>query len=174
MKKRLICGITAAAMAFNMAASMPLNVFAAGGDTKIYKKDGYTITYKIGNKWDKHQNIHVQVSNTGDESILNWALKYDACGEIDGIWNAGIYSSDEEYIVVKNSGYAAKVAAKRRRGEWLDTWGMIVDPNKTEEGFAFTLVGCPIAEYAKNTATWILCRICALSIMPMQNSCTPS
>ena len=97
--------MTAAAMAVNMAASMPLNVFAAGGDTKTYKKDGYKITYKVGNEWDKHQNIQVKVSNTGEESILNWALKYDACGEIDGIWNAGIYSSDEEYTVVKNSGY---------------------------------------------------------------------
>ncbi len=105
MKKRLICGMTAAAMAFNMAASMPLNVFAAGGDTKTYKKDGYKITYKVGNEWDKHQNIQVKVSNTGEESILNWALKYDVCGEIDGIWNASIYSSDEEYTVVKNSGY---------------------------------------------------------------------
>lgn len=92
-------------MVFNMAASMPLNVFAAGGDTKIYKKDSYEVTYNVVSEWDKHQNIQVKVSNTGEESILNWALKYDTCGEIDGIWNANIYSSDEEYIVVKNSGY---------------------------------------------------------------------
>ena len=54
-----------------------------------------------------------------------------------------------KYLYKSYRGYAAKVAAMRRRGEWLDTWGMIVDPNKTDEGFAFTLVGCPIAEYAK-------------------------
>ena len=40
------------------------------------------------------------------------------------------------------------VEKKRAKGEWLETWGMIVDPNESSEGFAFTLVGCPIADYA--------------------------
>ncbi len=45
--------------------------------------------------------------------------------------------------------YAAKVKEKRSNGKWLETWDMIVNPENTDEGFAFTLVGCPIAEYAK-------------------------
>lgn len=45
--------------------------------------------------------------------------------------------------------YADKVKEKQKQGLWLDTWGMIVDPNHTDEGIAFTLVGCPLAEYAK-------------------------
>lgn len=45
--------------------------------------------------------------------------------------------------------YAAKVEQKRARGEWTETWGMVVNPENTDVGFAFTLVGCPIVEYAK-------------------------
>lgn len=45
--------------------------------------------------------------------------------------------------------YAEKVAEKQEKGEWTDTWGMIVNPNNTDEGIAFTLVGCPLADYAK-------------------------
>ena len=68
-----------------------------------------------------------------------------------------------KYLYKSYRGYAAKVAAKRRRGKWLDTWGMIVDPNKTDEGFAFTLVGCPIAEYAKKYGYMdIMPHMCAL------------
>lgn len=44
--------------------------------------------------------------------------------------------------------YADTVMEKQSRGKWLDTWGMIVAP-RGDEGFSFTLVGCPIAEYAE-------------------------
>lgn len=45
--------------------------------------------------------------------------------------------------------YADKVKQKRAGGEWAETWGMVVDPENTDVGFAFTLVGCPIVTYAK-------------------------
>ncbi len=45
--------------------------------------------------------------------------------------------------------YADKVEEKQAHGEWMDTWKMVVNPNNTNEGIAFTLVGCPLAEYAK-------------------------
>ncbi|MBQ9383649.1 MAG: L-2-amino-thiazoline-4-carboxylic acid hydrolase [Ruminiclostridium sp.] len=46
-------------------------------------------------------------------------------------------------------GYAELVKEKQARGEWLDTWGMIVDPNNDPESFSFTLVGCPLVKYAR-------------------------
>jgi hypothetical protein len=54
-----------------------------------------------------------------------------------------------KYLYKSYQKYSDKVAEKRKSGEWLETWGMIVNPENTDEGFAFTLVGCPIAEYAK-------------------------
>lgn len=46
-------------------------------------------------------------------------------------------------------GYAELVKKKQAQGEWLDTWGMVVDPNNDPESFSFTLVGCPLVKYAQ-------------------------
>ena len=54
-----------------------------------------------------------------------------------------------KYMYKSYQAYSDKVKQKKSRGEWLDTWDMIVNPENTKEGFAFTLVGCPIADYAK-------------------------
>ena len=54
-----------------------------------------------------------------------------------------------KYLYKSYQDYADKVKEKRKQGQWLDTWGMIVNPNHTDEGIAFTLVGCPLVEYAK-------------------------
>ena len=105
MFRRMISIITAAVVSLNMLTIMPANVFAANGDSKVYEKDGYTVTYSVGSEWDNNQTIEVEISNTGEESILNWALKYDAGGSLDNIWNAKLYSSADDYIVVKNNGY---------------------------------------------------------------------
>lgn len=53
------------------------------------------------------------------------------------------------YLYKSYRAYADKVEQKRNNGVWMETWGMIVNPGNTDVGFAFTLVGCPIAEYAK-------------------------
>ena len=36
---------------------------------------------------------------------MNWALKYDANGEIGGLWNGTVYDSDSTKYIVKNAGY---------------------------------------------------------------------
>lgn len=35
------------------------------------------------------------------------------------------------------------------RGEWTDSWKVEINPEQRTEGFAFHLVGCPIAKHAK-------------------------
>lgn len=35
------------------------------------------------------------------------------------------------------------------RGEWTDSWRVEINPEHRTEGFAFHLVGCPIAKHAK-------------------------
>lgn len=54
-----------------------------------------------------------------------------------------------KYLYKSYQTYADKVEQKRGNGEWTETWGMIVNPKNTDVGIDFTLVGCPIAEYAK-------------------------
>ncbi len=77
MPRRIISGTLSVIMALNIVTSVPANVFAVTGDSHVYEKDGYTVTYKIGNEWDNNRSVTVTLKNTGEESILNWALKYD-------------------------------------------------------------------------------------------------
>ena len=105
MKKRIISFILSSAMLFNFVTVMPINAFAVSGDSKIYEKDGYTVTYSVGSEWDNTQTIEIEISNTGEDSILNWALKYDVGGSLSNLWNAKMYSIAEDYAVVKNNGY---------------------------------------------------------------------
>lgn len=100
--KRTVSGILAASMSASVFTAVP--VYAETG-SKTYTYDGYKVDYSVTNEWLGNQNVNVTVTNTSDESILNWALGYDANGEINGIWNGYVYSrSDDEYII-KNSGY---------------------------------------------------------------------
>ena len=76
----------------------------------------------------KHMKVFNRVMDINNKSILTLLRKY-------------LYRSYQKY--------ADLVEEKRKHGQWMDTWGMIVNPNKDDRGFAFTLVGCPLVEYAK-------------------------
>lgn len=54
-----------------------------------------------------------------------------------------------KYLYKSYKEYADNVRKNQAEGKWLDTWGMRVNPNNTDEGIAFTLVGCPLVQYAK-------------------------
>lgn len=45
--------------------------------------------------------------------------------------------------------YARQLAAHQARGEWKDAWRVEINPEHRTEGFAFHLVGCPIARHAR-------------------------
>lgn len=92
-------------LSLNMLTIMPPNVFALSGESRTYEKDGYTITYKIGSEWENNRTVEVNIKNTGDESILNWALKYDVGGEMSNLWNSKLYDKGEDYVIIKNNGY---------------------------------------------------------------------
>ena len=66
--------------------------------------------YSVLNEWDNGQSVEVKVTNTGDEPILNWALKYDAEGEIGNLWNANVYDNEGENYIIKNSGWNYEIA----------------------------------------------------------------
>ena len=39
--------------------------------------------------------------------------------------------------------------AHQARGEWMDSWRVVINPDHRTEGFCFYLIGCPIAKHAK-------------------------
>lgn len=92
-------------MWLNIVTIMPTNAFAAGEESRVYEKDGYTVIYTVGSEWENNRSVEVTIRNTGEESILNWALKYDVGGEVYNLWNSTVFSEDEDGTVIKNNGY---------------------------------------------------------------------
>lgn len=105
--KRLLSGILSAVMVFSAFTSVPVS--AEVGTTE-YTYDDYSVEYKVSNEWTGNQSVEVKITNTGDEPILNWAVKYDAKGEISGLWNATAVSNDGSAYLIKNAGYNYEIA----------------------------------------------------------------
>lgn len=105
--KKLLAGFVAAATAITMMPQIP--VFAATGNT-TYSYDGYDVEYSVYNEWDNGQTVQIKATNTGEDSILNWAFKYDAEGEITNLWNAAVYDQQGEDYIIKNSGWNYEIA----------------------------------------------------------------
>lgn len=103
MKRRIISFLLSFAIAFVFI--LPTNVLAAEENIKKYCGSGYEITYDIKSRWTGNQNVEVTIKNMGTESLLNWALKYDAHGELNGLWNGTVLSSDSTKYIIKNAGY---------------------------------------------------------------------
>lgn len=96
-----------------MSVIVPINiivpVYASAADvadnnSSVYIGNGYVVYYDIKSSWGNNQNNEIKIKNIGSETISNWALKYDAHGEISGLWNGIAYSSETQYII-KNTGY---------------------------------------------------------------------
>ena len=45
--------------------------------------------------------------------------------------------------------YKNKLKEHQEKGEWMDSWGIEINPEQHMEGYSFHLIGCPIAKHAK-------------------------
>ena len=105
--KRSVSAVSAMAMAVSVLPAV--NTYAVTGTTH-YDLDGYSIDYTVTNEWIGHQNVSVKLTNTSDEPILNWALGYDAHGDVENIWNGNVSSKDDNGYIIKNAGYNYEIA----------------------------------------------------------------
>lgn len=101
MKK--ICIFLLVIIMFN--TSIFIKVSAAEDTERTYRYEGYTVTYNIISSWKSNQNVSITITNTSNESIVGWALKYNANGKIYDLWNGIAYSCDDTKYVIKNAGY---------------------------------------------------------------------
>ncbi len=93
-------------MIFLMFATLYISVpIAAVTTLNVFEYDNYKIIYSIVNEWDNYHNIEIKITNTGNETIYNWALGYDAGGDISNVWNGTIYNSKGTNYIIKNAGY---------------------------------------------------------------------
>lgn len=106
MKKRIFSLFTSIIVLINII--MPVCTSAADGADKnssVYIGNGYIVYYSIDSEWNNNQNIKIKIKNTSSEPILNWALKYDAYGEVNSLYNALVYSCDNTQYIIKNIGH---------------------------------------------------------------------
>lgn len=85
---------------FNLRAEMLSNIFTY---------NNYNIEYNVVNEWEGYQNIEIKLTNTGSEPIYNWALGYNAGGEIINTWNSTVYSNSGTDYIIKNAVYNYEV-----------------------------------------------------------------
>ena len=105
--RKTLSSILAAAMSLSLFTAIPAS---AEIGKKTYQYDGYSVDYNVTNEWAGAQTVELTVSNTGTDSILNWALKYDTEGEISNLWNADLYEQNDDEYVIKNVGWNFEIA----------------------------------------------------------------
>lgn len=106
--KNLLKSIISSFMALVILLCCFGNIVVYADNSKVndcYTGDGYNVYYSVVNQWTGHYQIEITIENTGNDTISNWALKYDAQGTISNIWNAEIYRNDDTKYIIRNSGY---------------------------------------------------------------------
>lgn len=109
MKVRKITSlILCAAITANLLVSSA-SAYSEAGESRVYTYNGYTVEYKIVNEWTGNQNIEITVTNTGDEILADWAMGYNASGEINGLWNAQIYGQQGTEYILSCASYNSEI-----------------------------------------------------------------
>ena len=85
--KRLISFALSLFMTFSIifADNAIITAFAEKTNVKTYNYDNFKVEYIIDSEWESAQSVRIKISNTGDEAILNWYLKYNTSGAIENI-----------------------------------------------------------------------------------------
>lgn len=86
------------------------NPFLAG-DTAVYETEYFKVTFCLACKWNGGYNANIRIDNIGDSTIENWYLGFDWENAISDIWNAEIYSFENNEYIVKNVGWNRDIAA---------------------------------------------------------------
>lgn len=86
---------------------MPFTTSADELTERTFDYDGFSVNYNVVSGWADNQNIQITVSNTGNEIIRNWALQYNPCGTVTGIWNGEVYGEN----IIKNANYNSDIEA---------------------------------------------------------------
>lgn len=103
MKRKCFILLLVIAMFCNFV--MPFNTFATESVNYSFEYSHFTVNYNIINSWDDNQNIEVKITNTGDEPIRNWAIQYNSCGVITGLWGGELLNES----IIKNAYYNSDI-----------------------------------------------------------------
>ncbi|MDE6017118.1 MAG: S8 family serine peptidase [Acetatifactor sp.] len=80
------------------------------GNSAVYEGDTFRVTFYLVGKWDGGYNANISIENTGEIAIENWYLGFDSKNDISNIWNAEVYSCENEKYIIKNAGWNKQIA----------------------------------------------------------------
>lgn len=75
-----------------------------------YVGDGYEVEFKVVNKWPGAFQGEFVLTNTSDQPLENWTLKFDFEHEITNMWNAQIVTHEANSYIIKNMGHNQDIA----------------------------------------------------------------
>ncbi|WP_028519884.1 cellulose binding domain-containing protein [Ruminococcus flavefaciens] len=105
--RRIMSSCLSAVVFLSVISSLPAS---AASEPIVFAYDNYTVSYTVTDEWTGGQNVSVKLTNTGDEPIFNWALKYDSGSEIRDLYNANVYDNDNTNYVIKNDNWNYEIA----------------------------------------------------------------
>lgn len=71
----------------------------------IFESENYRVTFTLTSYWDTGYNANIKLENIGDSPIQNWYLCFDNDNSIISIWNAEIFSNENNRCIIKNVGW---------------------------------------------------------------------
>lgn len=108
--RRVLSGLMAFSIISNISSISPTSATSVDPKTShLFYGEGYEISYEIIDCLSDSQKVQVTLTNTGDKSIQNWALAYDAHGKISDICDGSVIAEKSTWYVVKNAGYNYEV-----------------------------------------------------------------
>ena len=104
--------LTAAVSAVMIFSALPIHAAGAEAENIVLTYEDFEISYAVTNVWLGGQNVLITVTNLSDESICNWAFRYDAGGNIEKLYNAEIFDNEGTEYIIKNEGWNFELTPK--------------------------------------------------------------
>lgn len=77
----------------------------------------YEVSLNTTSSWSGHTNVNLVLTNTGTETIHNWYLTFNACYNIDNIWNGSVFETDGSGIyTITSNGWNQDILSSCRNG----------------------------------------------------------
>lgn len=69
----------------------------------LLEENNIDAVFKVVSSWQDHCNVEVTVTNSLDEKIEDWEVRFDLEAEVENIWNAKVTNQDHTLYTVKNA-----------------------------------------------------------------------
>lgn len=101
--KKATATVTAMTMVIGLLPAP--KVLANEMDIRHYECDKFNVDYVVTSKWNNGYNVQLEITNTGDETLENWAFLIENSDDIGNTWNMNVSSSKSGYNIISNNKY---------------------------------------------------------------------